>query len=102
MIEFHLNKNNLCDAFLEWTLVDKDGKVSNNGEYIYLREMWTFEKNGLHKILGKRVFDKTPKAKYIYWKRKKYGGRMKCIPKWRFFKKWLSKKEDKNEVVMEP
>lgn len=92
MVEAIYDETGKCVAWCEWTLADKMGNITNHGKYVYIYEIWCFKNiKSLPQII-RNIYEKTPTAKWVYWKRTKYNERMKLFPKWRF-KKWVEKKK---------
>lgn len=87
MLEMQFDeKDGKCVGVLEWTLADKNGKVTNGGEYLYIYELWCWKRNGCIPKFIKTIYKKAPTAKYAYWKRRKYKGRAKCFTREQFLK----------------
>jgi hypothetical protein len=76
------NEDGLIYAYAEYRVVDKDAKDDKNGEYAYIRDCWIhpkYRKETLKELI-KISHKKFPKLKWIYYKRSKYGGRIKLCP----------------------
>lgn len=68
------NEEDYIYAFIEWHVVNIDGKYDNNGEYIFIREVWIHKdhrnKGVLHQlILGLENSEVNKTVKYGYWVR---------------------------------
>jgi hypothetical protein len=69
-------------AYCEWRLVGPSGYEIENGEYVWVNDIWVhgeFRHAGkLNRIIDEIMRD-TPQAKYCYFTRGKYGERMKMF-----------------------
>ena len=76
LVNYHLNKDGLCDAFISWSVVNRFGKNDKKGEYIYVDEFWKHKninfKTILRDFINKMKKHDTGNVKYIYWNRRKY------------------------------
>ena len=82
MIETIKDSDNKVVAFIEWTLVDKDGKICNDGVYVFVNELWVHEslRNGnVIRNFIQLIASKTPQCEYGYWERRKYNCRLKMF-----------------------
>jgi hypothetical protein len=83
MVETINDSEGRCIAFLEWSMVNAQGILDDKGEYVFVRELWIWKgmKHGLYLIKSfiKKICEEFPQAKYGYWKRKKYGDRVKVF-----------------------
>ena len=81
MITYIKNKMGYIRSFIEWTLVDEGGNPDDKGNFLYIRHMWSHEKQrGTQAEIKKYIkrILKHPFCKYViyvYWNRKKYSGR---------------------------
>ena len=75
-------------AYCGWTLTDKEGNVKNNGEFIYIYDIWCHKRNGSIPKFIKIIDKKAPHIKFVYWNRRKYH-KLKLFEKRRFMK-WIS------------
>ncbi len=83
-------------AYIEWRQVGQSGFDKFRGEYIWINEFWIHEEYRRGKIFSKLVnaiLFKAPHAKWCYFKREKYLGRMsKLYTREHFMKmseKWM-------------
>lgn len=69
-------------CYAEWRLVGKSGFDVECGEYVWLEDLWVHPAFERTKRIG-RIIDEilriAPSAKYGYFKRGKYGFRMKIF-----------------------
>lgn len=80
MIEYLKNSDGLIYAIMEYSIVDKEGKIDDKGEYVFIREMYitpTYRNNGILKKLSWKLWSKLYWTKYFYFGRKKYGKRLR-------------------------
>jgi len=82
MLETIKDNDGKVVAYCEWNLVDKKGHTDSQGKYVFVRDMWIHETiKGVKSIrdfidmIGLRA----PSAAWVYWERKKYGGRIKMV-----------------------
>ena len=75
------NKEGYIEAYAEWQILDKNGQFKNNGEYIYVQDLWIHERhrgrkmlNILIKLIDAHKFAEG--AKYVYWKNLKHNERV--------------------------
>ena len=70
-------------GYMEWRLVGQSGFDKMDGEYIYIADFWihTSHKNdwSMFRELMWGIFAKSPSARYIYFNRRKYGGRQSKV-----------------------
>ncbi len=88
MIEV-LKRDGEIKGVCEWWIVDKLGKFDPNGEYIFINEVETSkssENNGNLKYFIETITNKYPQAKYGYFKRRKYGDRIRMYSRRQFRK----------------
>ena len=67
-------------AYAEYRIVNQDTTPNELGEYCYCKELWVhpkYERKGTIKDIIKSEHKKNPTIKWLYWKRTKYGGRMR-------------------------
>ena len=73
MITSLKNDDGLIYAFCEWRLVGKSGYDMENGEYIWVNDMWVHPKyrgqNKVSRIIDEIMRD-VPQAQYCYFQRK--------------------------------
>lgn len=69
-------------ALCEWRLVGPSGYEVENGHYIWVNEIWvhrSFERTSRINRIIDEIMRFVPQAKYCYFKRAKYGERMKIF-----------------------
>lgn len=69
-------------CYASWSLVGKSGYPLENGEYVYLEDIWVhrdFERTKRINRIIDEVMRIAKDAKYCYFKRGKYNGRMKIF-----------------------
>ena len=76
-----LNQLPFVVAYAEWTIVDKDGRDCDKGEYVYIRSLWihsSFRGYILSHLIGKiyKVARFHKNCKYVYWQSRKHGFRL--------------------------
>ena len=89
MFSVHRNNEDLVDAYVEYFIVNKDGSLNSFGEYAFISEIWIhpkLQRKGILQNFIKQEHKKFP-VKWIYFKRRKYGDRMRIYPV-----DWLYKK----------
>lgn len=73
----HKNEDDLIYSYFEFDIVDKNGKQINDGEYMYVRDIWVHTTYNGKKEISKFIKEAeesplTKKVKYIYWLRTKW------------------------------
>lgn len=74
-------KGNLL-AFVEFAVVDKNGKIDDNGEYVWVSDMYVnpnCRNNGMIPKFIDRITKRVPKAKYGYYKRELKDNRIRIF-----------------------
>lgn len=69
-------------SFCEWRLVGRSGYDKKGGEYIWIENLWVhnnFQRTMRINRIIDEIMRKAPTAKYGYFRRQKYGGRMKIF-----------------------
>lgn len=84
------NLYGFCDAYIEWQILDGQGQFKENGEYIYIQELWVHKScDGRKAIreLSNIIFndERSKNSKYVYWVRHKYNERKSKIYKKELF-----------------
>lgn len=90
MIELRHNEDGYVSAYADYRIVNKDGNEEKGGEYAYVKECWVHKslQNGRTLVdLVRSSHSKNPQVKWIYYRRRKYGGKMKLYPIERFYEK---------------
>jgi uncharacterized protein (DUF2225 family) len=80
MLAIKYNEDGYILSVAEYRIVDDKGNPDEKGIYCYIKEYWVHPKHqnkNLIKEMIKKEHIKYPKVKYVYWKRTKYGGRMR-------------------------
>lgn|SRR3990167_5771111 len=79
MISVSKDNNDRVIAYMESRVVGQSGFDKLNGEYVYIADFWMHEdyKNdwSVFRELMSDVLRKALSAKWIYFQRKKYGGK---------------------------
>lgn len=94
------NKDGFIYAYIEWQVVNKDGQYEDNGEYIYVQDLW-IQENNRNKGIMKRLIGMVNRhkfsqnAKYVYWVREKYNDRVSRL----FLKVNAAKRGRENEYI---
>lgn len=86
MISTITNKDGYVAAFAEFVLTDKNGNLSENGEYFFIFECWIHPQERCKGLLKKMLLQELEKyywVKYIYYERRKYN-KIKCYEIRRF------------------
>jgi len=96
MVTYIKNRYGDIITFIEWIVVDKDGIIQENNEYLYINNYYCcpkYRNKGINKFkkLSKQIIYYLEKhcidCKYVYWKRDKYSGRGSIYSLERFKKK---------------
>lgn len=71
-------------AYIEWQILDASGQFKDNGEYIYVQEVWIHPEFRGAKILNQLItmVDEhkfARNASFVYWTRDKYNDRTSRI-----------------------
>jgi hypothetical protein len=86
-------------AYCEYKIVGPSGYEIDNGEYIWVNDLWIYEdyrgKNTFNRIIDE-ILRKVPQAKYGYFKRGKYGGRMKIFKR----SQWERRRNAYDDVIL--
>ena len=85
------NKDGYIAGFCEWYVLNEHGQFQENGDYIYIHEMWVHPDKRKNKALKHLIqkIDKDPlgyKARWVYWHREKYHRLTKPFPRERLAK----------------
>lgn len=72
MIDTLKNREGLAYAYVEWQVLDAAGYQSNDGQYIYVKNMWIHEKRReslAFKCLINKIYRHpySQKASFVYW-----------------------------------
>ena len=91
MLEIIRDSNGIIQAVCEYYVVDVNGAYSSVGEWVWIEQMeFSSSVNGhglgYVKQFIKNITAQVPWAKYGYFDRKKYGGRIRLYAR----EKWLS------------
>ena len=72
-------------AYAEWRLVGPSGYEMENGEYVWISDLWIhsdFERTKrINRLIDEVMMLVPMSAKYCYFTRHKYGGRKKMFSK---------------------
>lgn len=80
MIETRKDLEGRICAFIEWQLVDQNGKHNNHGAYVWINDLFVapqYQRNGNIRTLSLMIKKKVPWATHYYFTREKYKRRMK-------------------------
>ncbi len=80
MIENFKDENGLILGYIEWQLVDQNGKHDNHGAFVWINDLYIapqFRGNGNLRRLSLMIKEKVPWAKEFYFKREKYNKRQR-------------------------
>ena len=83
MFSVHRNSEDLVDAYVEYFIVNKDGSLNGKGIYAFISEIWIHPTIQRRKLLKQFILNehkKFPQVKWIYFRRRKYGDRMRIYP----------------------
>ena len=100
MISYLKNQSDYIYAYAEWRVVNKDGQIETDGDYIYIVDLWIHPYRSGRKTLKHLIqrIDTHPAgytAKWVYWKSQKHKDRL--TPS--YSRKRLRKIGVKNESV---
>jgi len=81
MISFLDNPEGYIYAYIEWYTTDQEGHNQENGEFIYIEEIWIHPDKRKTTALNHLVYkvDKHPftyKSKWVYWLNQKHNERL--------------------------
>ena len=82
MLSVKKNEDGYIVAYAEYRVVNKDAQDDKDGIYAYIKDCWihpNYRKTTIRELI-KQGHQRYPKLRYIYYKRKKYKGRMKMLP----------------------
>ena len=88
MLEYSLDKEGNLTGVVDFWIVDKDGKLDEKGEYVWIADWFInpkYRNNGMIAVFAQKVIDKVPNAKWGYFGRGKYNNRIRIYSK----RKWL-------------
>jgi len=75
MIDYLLDSKGNLKGVVDFWIVDKNGKLDNKGEYIFIND-WhinpEYRNQGLIAVFAERVIKRVPWAKWGYFERTKY------------------------------
>ena len=85
------NQEGFLTGYIEWYVLNEHGQFQENGDYIYIHEIWIHplqrKKKALKHLIQK--IDKDPlgyTAKWVYWSREKYNRLTRPFPRERLAK----------------
>jgi hypothetical protein len=83
MVDHIVDECGKCTAYIEWSVVDSEGKLDDKGEYCFVEELWIWKgvRGRIAIIRGfiNKISGNLPQLKFAYWKRHKYNGRVKVF-----------------------
>ena len=94
MVSTVKDNNDRVIAFLEWRQVGQSGFDKLHGEYIWINHLWVHDDYKGYAIIKELIDDvllKARMAKYAYFTRRKYQGRMSKLYKREDFSRLLRK-----------
>lgn len=80
-------KDDYIYAFCEWNLVNEKGHFDRHGKYVWVNDLYIhpdYRRNGILREFINKITEKSG-AKYCYFKREKYGGRMSIYRKFNIY-----------------
>ena len=91
MISVSKDNNDKVIAYMESRVVGQSGFDKLNGEYLYIADLWIHESHkndwAIFRDLMNQAFRKALSVNWVYFQRKKYGGKQsKNYPKERIMK----------------
>lgn len=79
MVYTEKTKQGFIYAYAEWWIVNKDGQIDRNGEYVFINDLWIHEdyryKGVMRRFIHKGAKE-YPQLKYLYYRRGKYSDRL--------------------------
>ena len=94
MVSVIHNENDYVIAWCEWRQVGPSGYDVQYGHYIWINELWVHPQHRnqhMISLITEKILFLAPQAKYCYFKREKYGGRMSKVYPRELFEKLASK-----------
>lgn len=89
------NNEGYVYAYIVFQVVDKDSKLSKEGEYLFINGFWVHEnhRGQTKEILAhfiRKLFnhEETKNLAWVYWERDK-NGKIIRFPAWKFVKRFL-------------
>jgi len=79
MISVSKDDNDRIIGYIEWRQVGQSGFDKFQGEYVWINDFWIHEDHrngGIFRQLVNAILFKAPDAKWCYFQREKYKGRM--------------------------
>ena len=72
MIDTIKNSDGYIVSYIEWEIVDSNGKFKTGGEYVYIQNIWiheNFKNVGLIGKMSEKIYEHpySHKAKWVYW-----------------------------------
>ena len=95
MVNCLYTEDGLVYSYIEWNVVDELGKLKENGEYIYVADLWIHPDIRFRNVINELIplIDLDPrshKAHSVYWTNLKHSERKTpTYPKERLLKKGL-------------
>jgi hypothetical protein len=84
MLDYLLDKKGNLEAVLDFWIVDDTGKLDDKGDFIWINQLVVSKTASYKKVVAKlikSVTDCIPHARFGYYKRSKYGDRLKIFKK---------------------
>lgn len=82
MLVVNKNEDGYIYAYIDYRIVKQDGSDNKDGEYCYVWGIWIHPEYRRKQILKEWLAEerrKFPLVKWLYFKRSKYGGRMRIF-----------------------
>ena len=80
MVNVVSDENDKVIAYMEWRQVCRSGFDKLGGEYIWINDLWIHRSHkndfDMYRKLMRQVFFHTKDAKWLYFNRRKYDGRL--------------------------
>ena len=79
MVEVKKDKDGKVIAWLEHYELDNKTRFCKDGDYLWVNDFWIhkdYKRNGILNEFIQGIIPRFPKAKFLYWVRKKYSDRM--------------------------
>jgi len=83
LISTSKNNDGLVIAYCEWRNVGQSGFDKLHGEYVYIADIWIHDSHhndwSIYREFMNEIFQKALHAKFMYFQRRKYQGRMSRV-----------------------
>jgi len=78
MVEVKKDSNGKVIAWLEYNELDNKTRFCKDGDYLWVNDFWIhkdYQRNGILNEFIQGIIPRFPKARYLYWSRRKYNDR---------------------------